>query len=50
MKKLILNIIKQVVYKFSERTPPEVKYSERNQLVATICFNIDKLIRHIEKL
>lgn len=44
MKILLLKIIKQIIYRFSERTPPEVKISNRNQVVATICFSIDKLI------
>jgi len=44
MKILLLKTIKQIIYRFSEATPPEVKHSNRNQIVATICFSIDKLI------
>lgn len=35
MKKIILRVIIRIIYSFSERTPPEVKYSERNFRVAS---------------
>jgi len=44
MKIIILKIIKQVVFRFSEHTPPSIKHSARNELVATIAFRIDQLI------
>lgn len=48
MKILLLKIIKQIIYRFKERTPPEVKYSERNRLVAGICHHIDILIKGVK--
>lgn len=44
MKKIILKLIKKIVYKFSEFTPPDVKYSERNYRVAKAALAIDELI------
>jgi hypothetical protein len=48
MKIFILKAIKQLIYGFSEYTPPEVKHSNRNQIVAAICFSIDKLISDLK--
>lgn len=44
MKTLILKAIKQIVYRFSEKTPPEVKYSLRNKVIGDICYSIGTLI------
>lgn len=48
MKILILKAIKQIIYRYSEHTPPEVKYSSRNHIVATICSDIDTLIKSLK--
>lgn len=42
-----LKAIKQMIYQFSEKTPPEVKRSQRNYLVAKIAADIDDLINHM---
>lgn len=44
MKILLLKIIKQIIYRFSERTPPEVKFSQRNYCIGRACEAIDDLI------
>lgn len=44
MKKVILKIIEQIIYRFSEKTPPAVKKSERNILVATAALAVTDLI------
>lgn len=43
MKKLILKIIEKILYTFSEYTPPEVKYSERNYRVAKAAISVKEL-------
>lgn len=43
MKKLILKVLEQIIYRFSEHTPPEVKYSERNCRVAKAALAIHEL-------
>lgn len=43
---MTLKQIKQAVYKYSEKTPPEVKYSENNYLVAKIVQDIDLLVEY----
>jgi hypothetical protein len=44
MRILILKIIKQVIYRFSERTPPHVKFSQRNYCIGRACEALDHLI------
>ena len=44
----VLKAIKQIVYQFSERTAPSVKFSQRNYLVAQITLAIDDLIKHLQ--
>lgn len=43
MKKLILKLLEQIIYKFSEHTPPDVKFSERNLRVANAALAIHEL-------
>lgn len=43
MKNLILKTIQKIIYIFSEKTPPEVKYSERNYKVARAILAIGEL-------
>ena len=43
MKKLTLKFIEQIIYHFSEYTPPEVKYSERNYRVGKAALAIKDL-------
>lgn len=47
MKKLILRIIKQIIYRMSEHTPAHVKYSERNHKIGSVVLTIDELIKLI---
>lgn len=42
----MLHLIKQIIYRYSEHTGPEVKYSENNHLVAAIALAIDELIKY----
>ena len=42
----MLTLIKQIIYRYSEHTGPEVKYSQNNHLVADIVYAIDKLIKY----
>jgi hypothetical protein len=50
MKKItILKGIQQIVYQFSEHTPPQVKYSRRNHLVGNIVEAIGELIKDIRQ-
>lgn len=48
MKILILKIIKQIIFRYKEHTPPNVKYSARNAVIAGTCSYIDSLILHIK--
>ena len=43
MKKLILKVIEWAIYRMSEYTPPEVKYSERNYRVAKAALAVGEL-------
>ena len=43
MKNLILRVIEQVIYRMSEHTPPEIKYSERNYKVAKAALAVSEL-------
>ena len=47
MSKLILKLIKQIVFRYAEHTPPEVKSSTRNYKVAAINLAIDNLIKDL---
>lgn len=44
----VLKAVKQIVYQFSEKTPPNIKYSKRNFLVAKVTNAIDLLIVDIQ--
>lgn len=48
MKIILLKIIKQIIYRFSERTPPNVKSSNRNYIVGQTAVRIDSLIKDIK--
>lgn len=48
MRILILKFIKQVIYRFSEHTPPEVKFSKRNLHIACINRDIDEFIKFLK--
>ncbi len=47
MKKLILKLIVQIIYKFKEHTSSEVKYSKRNHKVAAAALAIGVLINEL---
>lgn len=44
MKRLILKIIVFIIYRYSERTSPDVKYSERNCKVAKAALSVEDII------
>lgn len=47
MKRRILKFIVQVIYRFAEHTPSEVKKSKRNILVAKAALSVDELVNNI---
>ena len=48
MKLLLAKIARWFVFRASEYTPPEVKYSHQNYLVGNASSAIDKLIDHLD--
>jgi len=44
IKKMILKLVQQIIYKYSERTPPNIKHSKRNYVVSKIALSINELI------
>lgn len=49
MKTIILKLIEQIIYRFSEHTPPEVKSSERNYKVAKATLAVGELRELLEE-
>ncbi len=45
--KIILRMIRKIVFRFAEKTPPKVKFSQRNYNVAQIGLIIDNLLKNI---
>mgnify|MGYP005997124085 CR=1 FL=1 len=45
MKKIILKLLGQIIYMFSEKTAPNVKYSEKNHKVAEATLAIQALTK-----
>lgn len=43
MKKAILKLVKIIIFRFSEKTKAEVKYSELNFRVAKVLLSIEEL-------
>ena len=45
MKRLILKVLVQIIYRFSERTPSDIKYSEKNYRVANAVLAVGELAK-----